>query len=230
MDRHAIAGSTVFVSHETYTPARGGSASAEINALRQVFGPDADAVVITNTKGFTGHAMGAGIEDVVAIKALETGIVPPVPNYKEPDPELGHLNLSTGGAYPVRYALRLAAGFGSQIAMTLLRWTPVPDGRHRLPDELGYAYRIVDPAAWQRWLAQAAGTADAAARGRAAPAAGRRRPAHRPSVAPVVGSGRKLRRSSPRRSAATTGGGPASQRAAARRSRRRPRRPRSVMR
>ncbi|MFZ1178294.1 MAG: acyltransferase domain-containing protein, partial [Mycobacterium sp.] len=56
VDRHAIAPSTVFVSHETYTPARGGSAAAEINALRRVFGADADAVVITNTKGFTGHA------------------------------------------------------------------------------------------------------------------------------------------------------------------------------
>ena len=160
LDRHAIAGSTVFVSHETYTPARGGSASAEIHALRRVFGSDADAVVITNTKGFTGHAMGAGVEDVVAIKSLETGTVPPVPNYKVPDPELGHLNLSTGGTYPVQYALRLGAGFGSQIAMTLMRWTPVPDGRHRLPDELGYEYRIVDQAAWRRWLAQAAGTAD----------------------------------------------------------------------
>jgi acyl transferase domain-containing protein/NADP-dependent 3-hydroxy acid dehydrogenase YdfG len=161
VDRHAIAPSTVFVSHETYTPARGGSAAAEINALRRVFGSDADAVVITNTKGFTGHAMGAGIEDIVAIKALETGLVPPVPNFKEPDPELGRLNLSVGGSYPVRYALRLGAGFGSQIAMTLMRWTPVPDGRHRPPDELGYEYRIIDRAAWRRWLAQASGRPDA---------------------------------------------------------------------
>ena len=152
VDRNDIAGSTVFVSHETYTPARGGSASAEINALRRTFGARAESIVITNTKGFTGHAMGAGIEDVVAIKSLETGIVPPVPNYKEPDPELGKLNLSVGGAYPVRHALRLAAGFGSQVAMSLLRWTPVPDGRHRAPNELGYAYRIVDPVAWQHWL------------------------------------------------------------------------------
>src|SRR5205823_5680673 len=37
-DRHAMAPSTVFVSHETYTPARGGSAAGEINALRSVFG------------------------------------------------------------------------------------------------------------------------------------------------------------------------------------------------
>ena len=161
VDRHAIAPSTVFVSHETYTPARGGSAAAEIHSLRRVFGPDADAVVITNTKGFTGHAMGAGIEDVVAIKSLETGLVPPVPNYKEPDPELGQLNLSVGGSYPVRYALRLGAGFGSQIALTLMRWTPMPDGRHRPPHELGYEYRIVDQAAWRRWLTTVAGRADA---------------------------------------------------------------------
>ncbi len=160
-DRRAIAPSTVFVSHETYTPARGGSASAEINALRRVFGADADKIVIANTKGYTGHAMGAGIEDVVAVKALETGIVPPVPNFKEPDPELGVLNLSTGGAYPVQHALRLAAGFGSQIAMSVLRWTPVPDRRHRAPDELGYAYRIVDAQAWQLWLDRITGRAGA---------------------------------------------------------------------
>jgi 3-oxoacyl-(acyl-carrier-protein) synthase len=61
-----VAPQTVFVSHETYTPARGGSASAEINALRHVFGEDADKIVIANTKGFTGHAMAAGIEDVIA--------------------------------------------------------------------------------------------------------------------------------------------------------------------
>ncbi|MFW2383024.1 MAG: type I polyketide synthase, partial [Acidimicrobiales bacterium] len=161
ISRSAIADEAMFVSHETYTPARGGSASAEINALRRVFGDGADRVVITNTKGFTGHAMGAGIEDVVAVKALETGIVPPVPNYREPDPELGNLNLSQGGSHPVRYALRLAAGFGSQVAMALLRWTPIRDGQHRSPDNLGYHYRIADPTAWQSWIDTIAGHADA---------------------------------------------------------------------
>ncbi|MBK9682990.1 MAG: SDR family NAD(P)-dependent oxidoreductase [Betaproteobacteria bacterium] len=155
--RAELAESTVFVSHETYTPARGGSASAEISALRHVFGAAADRIVITNTKGFTGHAMGAGIEDVVAVKVLETGLVPPVPNYREPDPELGVLNLSRGGAYPVSHALRLAAGFGSQIAMALLRWTPPADGQHRAPAQLGHAYRVVDAGAWQRWLDGLAG-------------------------------------------------------------------------
>jgi hypothetical protein len=87
--RHQAAPQMVFVSHETYTPARGGSASAEINALRRVFADVADKIVIANTKGFTGHAMAAGIEDVVAVKALETGCVPPVANFREIDPELG---------------------------------------------------------------------------------------------------------------------------------------------
>ncbi len=70
----------MFVSHETYTPARGGSAAAEIHALRDTFGEQANQVIIANTKGFTGHTMGVGVEDVVAVKALEFGIVPPIAN------------------------------------------------------------------------------------------------------------------------------------------------------
>jgi acyl transferase domain-containing protein/NAD(P)-dependent dehydrogenase (short-subunit alcohol dehydrogenase family) len=155
--RHEIAPQTVFISHETYTPARGGSAAAEIHALRRVFGDSADKIVIANTKGFTGHAMGAGVEDVLAVKALETGVVPPVANFKEVDPELGTLNLSKGGVYPVEYALRLGAGFGSQISMTLLRWTTTKDGVRRSPNALGYAYRVVDPNAWNAWLSRMAG-------------------------------------------------------------------------
>ncbi len=155
--RDQLAPRTVFVSHETYTPARGGSASAEISALRRVFGAAADQIVIANTKGLTGHAMGTGIEDVVAIKALETGCVPPVANFKEVDPELGSLNLSKGGAYPVEFALRLAAGFGSQISMTLMRLVPSASGVRPSPSALGYAYRIDDQAAWGSWLTRMTG-------------------------------------------------------------------------
>ena len=157
IQRHEIAPRMVFVSHETYTPARGGSAAAEIHALRQVFGDAADQIVIANTKGFTGHAMGAGVEDVLAVKALETGVVPPVANFKEIDPELGVLNLSKGGAYPVEYALRLGAGFGSQISMTLLRWVPTKDGARRGPHALGHGYRIADTGTWHAWLDRIAG-------------------------------------------------------------------------
>ena len=156
ISRHQIAPQTVFVSHETYTPARGGSASAEIHALRSVFGDVADRIVIANTKGFTGHAMATGIEDVVAVKALETGCVPPVANFKEVDPELGPLNLSKGGAYPVEYAIHLGAGFGSQISMLMLHWVKTKDGIHRSVNSLGYAYRIADAGAWNSWLSSVA--------------------------------------------------------------------------
>ena len=154
--RQQIAPHTVFVSHETYTPARGGSASAEVDALRRVFGDAADRIVITNTKGLTGHAMATGIEDVVAVKALETGLVPPVANFKEIDPELGPLNLSKGGVYPVEYALHLGAGFGSQISMMLLRRVPTKDGVRPSPNALGYAYRVGDANAWNSWLSRIA--------------------------------------------------------------------------
>ncbi len=157
INRYQIAPETVFVSHETYTPARGGSASAEVFALRHVFKEAADQIVVANTKGATGHPMAVGIEDVVSVKILETGIVPAVPNFKEVDPELGHLNLSKGGPYPVRYALRLGAGFGSQICMTLLRWAPTPDGKRQPPSALGYRYRIEDTNAWNNWLKRLTG-------------------------------------------------------------------------
>ena len=69
----------------------------------------------------------------------------------------GPLNLSKGGSYPVEYALRLAAGFGSQISMTLLRWVATKDGVHRSQNALGYTYRIVDDEAWKTWLSRIAG-------------------------------------------------------------------------
>jgi malonyl CoA-acyl carrier protein transacylase len=151
ISRNQIAAETVFVSHETYTPARGGSASAEIHALRQAFGDNANQVVIANTKGFTGHTMAVGIEDVVAVKALEYGIVPPIANIQngfEPDPELGDLNLSRGGKYPIQYSLRLGAGFGSQLAMTLLRKIS------------GQGERVNQPA-YRKWLSEISGYPDA---------------------------------------------------------------------
>ncbi len=152
--RASMAPQMVFISHETFTPARGGSAQTEVRALRTVFGDRADDIVIANTKGMTGHAMGTGIEDVLGVKALETGEVPPVPNHREVDPELGSLNLSRGGSYPVEYALRLGAGFGSQLALSLIRRIPGP---RRNAHELGYTSRIEDGARWRAWLSEMSG-------------------------------------------------------------------------
>jgi malonyl CoA-acyl carrier protein transacylase len=145
INRYHIAPDTVFMSHETFTPARGGSASAEVAALRRVFGQAASEIVMANTKGFTGHPMGVGIEDVIAVKILEHAIVPPVPNFREVDPDLGPLTLSRGGRYPVKYAIHLAAGFGSQIAMTLTRHIP------------GSLDRVDNAALYQKWLDDVSG-------------------------------------------------------------------------
>ncbi|MHB0997549.1 MAG: acyltransferase domain-containing protein, partial [Elusimicrobiales bacterium] len=119
LKRSEMAPYTMFMSHETYTPARGGSASAEVKALKAAFGPSAEKVVVSNVKGFTGHTMGASLEDAIAVRALNTGIIPPIANYKEPDPELAGINLSKGGHYDLKYALRFAAGFGSHMGMSM---------------------------------------------------------------------------------------------------------------
>ena len=129
LSREEIAGQLMFMSHETYTPARGGSAQAEVEALRKTFGDQAQEIIIANTKGFTGHPQGAGIEEAVALMALAHQEIPPVPNFKEPDPDLGPLRLSEGKAYPVTYALRLSAGFGSQVAIALYKRLSGLEGR-----------------------------------------------------------------------------------------------------
>ena len=148
LDRQQFATRTMFMSHETYTPARGGSAAAEISALRDTFGDTANQVMITNTKGYTGHTMGVGVEDVVAVKGLENRLVPPIANIGdgfEPDPDLGDLNLSrSAGKQDVEFALRLGAGFGSQIAMALFRRVAGEGAR-------------VEKDAYNRWLAAVAG-------------------------------------------------------------------------
>ena len=116
----------VFYSHETYTPARGGSAQSEVRALRKTFGDSTDEMVIANTKGFTGHPMGVGIEDASMFYGLLNKRIPPIANHKVLDEELGNLNLSKGGDYSeLKYGLRFAAGFGSQIGLSMVRSWPI---------------------------------------------------------------------------------------------------------
>jgi 3-oxoacyl-(acyl-carrier-protein) synthase len=117
-----IATHGVYFSHETCTHASDASSCSgnEVAALRTAFGDDlVSKLLILNTKGFTGHPMGVSFEDVTAVEVLMRQTVPPVPNYKEKDEYLGDLNISKGGPYACRYALRFAAGFGSQVAFAL---------------------------------------------------------------------------------------------------------------
>ncbi|MCF2139109.1 MAG: SDR family NAD(P)-dependent oxidoreductase [Candidatus Lokiarchaeota archaeon] len=116
-----IARKGMFVSHETYTPARGGSSESELEALSNTFGPDVSKLLIINTKGFTGHLMGVGMEEAVAIKSIEYGIIPPIANFGKIDPKYSKFYFSTGIKERKDYAIRFAAGFGSQIAILMFR-------------------------------------------------------------------------------------------------------------
>jgi 3-oxoacyl-(acyl-carrier-protein) synthase len=114
----------VYYSHETFTNASATTSCAfvEVEALRRVLGSELiQELMITNTKGFTGHPMGVSFEDVAAIQGLRVGKIPPVANFKQHDPNLNQgqpLRLSSGGIFVHRYALRFAAGFGSQLAFS----------------------------------------------------------------------------------------------------------------
>lgn len=117
-----IASHGVYFSHETSTHASDASSCSgnEVAALREAFGDELlSKMLILNTKGFTGHPMGVSFEDVAAVEVLMCQSVPPVVNYKEKDEYLGDLKISQGGRYACRYALRFAAGFGSQVAFAL---------------------------------------------------------------------------------------------------------------
>ncbi|HHT27824.1 MAG TPA: beta-ketoacyl-ACP synthase II [Firmicutes bacterium] len=61
----------------------------ETLAVKSVFGAHAEKVAISSTKSMTGHLLGAagGVEAVICVKALETGILPPTINYEQPDPD-----------------------------------------------------------------------------------------------------------------------------------------------
>ena len=111
----------VFMSHETFTPARGGSAEAEVEALRRTFPNHYPQIVITNTKGFTGHTLGAAIEDAVLVKSLQQRRVPPIANLSRVPEAFADLKFSSGQAGDFEYGLHLSAGFGSHFAFLMLR-------------------------------------------------------------------------------------------------------------
>lgn len=119
--RKELSEQMAYMSHETYTFANGGAAKAEIDALNYVFRENLSGIVVSNTKGFTGHPMGVGIEDAIAAYAFKMKRVPPIANLKEKDYELGNVKYSDGENFDFKYILRFAAGFGSQMVYLLLQ-------------------------------------------------------------------------------------------------------------
>lgn len=61
----------------------------ETISIKRAFGQNAKNIVVSSTKSMTGHLLGAagGIEAIFAIKAIETGLIPPTINLDSPDPE-----------------------------------------------------------------------------------------------------------------------------------------------
>ena len=72
-------------AHGTSTPL---GDAAESAAVKTVFKDHAHKVPISSTKSQLGHLLGAsgGVELVLAIRAINSGVVPPTINYDQPDP------------------------------------------------------------------------------------------------------------------------------------------------
>jgi 3-oxoacyl-[acyl-carrier-protein] synthase II len=108
-------------AHGTGTPMND---AAETLAIRSVFGPHADRLMVSSTKGASGHMLGAagGFEAVVTVRALETGWVPPTLHLETPDPrcDLDYVAGQARQASP-NVALSNAFGFGGANAVVVFR-------------------------------------------------------------------------------------------------------------
>lgn len=156
LNRVELARQSIYMSHETYTPPRGGCSQAEAEALKRAFGDAHTQIIIGNSKGMTGHAMGASLEDAILAKSLQYSKIPPIVNYSKPDPLLAGLNLSKGGDHSRKYGIKITAGFGSQGHFVLLK--KIADGDKR----------IIDPDKYKNWVKSVTemGTGDVQVRGR----------------------------------------------------------------
>jgi 3-oxoacyl-[acyl-carrier-protein] synthase II len=107
-------------AHATSTPA---GDTVEAGAIRAVFGAQAERLPVSSTKGATGHLLGAAgaLEALFAVRALETGTLPPTLNLDDPDPEcaLDHVANRARPA-PIRVAMSNSFGFGGVNAALVL--------------------------------------------------------------------------------------------------------------
>jgi len=128
--RHALADAGVTTADVDYVNAHGTSTPAndatETSAIRELFGADADRLIVSSTKSMIGHTLGAAgaIETVICLLAARDGIVPPTINYETPDPEC---DLSYAPNAPVERSIDVALsnsfGFGGHnVALVVRRW------------------------------------------------------------------------------------------------------------
>jgi 3-oxoacyl-[acyl-carrier-protein] synthase II len=98
----------------------------ETKAIKAVFGENAKNIPVSSTKSMHGHALGAagGIEAVISVRALETGMIPPTINYETPDPEcdLDYVP-NVARKHQAEYVLSNSFGFGGTNAcLVFKRW------------------------------------------------------------------------------------------------------------
>jgi 3-oxoacyl-[acyl-carrier-protein] synthase II len=86
---------------------------SETAAIKRVFGEVAYDIPVSSTKSVHGHLLGAAgaLEALIAIKALEEGVIPPTINFETPDPECD-LDYVPNEARPSRLNRFLSNGFG----------------------------------------------------------------------------------------------------------------------
>lgn len=99
--------------------------ASELRAIARVFGPQPH-LHISATKSMTGHLLGAAgaVEAIACVQAVQTDVVPPTINTRQPDAEFAdHLQLTLGqAAYrPVEYAMSNSFGFGGHTASLIVR-------------------------------------------------------------------------------------------------------------
>ena len=108
-------------AHGTATAAND---AGEAQAIRQVLG-DHD-VLVSSTKGMTGHLLGAAgaVEAVITAAALQKGILPPNVGCQHQDPACPVTLVTTHNQHhPSRYALSNSFGFGGHNAVIAFkRW------------------------------------------------------------------------------------------------------------
>src|SRR5207237_4642822 len=112
---------TYINAHGTSTPQ---GDVAETVAIKTVFGDHARKLVVSSTKGATGHMLGAAgaVEMVVCAKAIQTDSVPPTINYQYPDPECD-LDYVPNQARPMKVnaIVNNSFGFGGHNATLVAR-------------------------------------------------------------------------------------------------------------
>ena len=112
----------------TYINAHGTSThlndSCETQAIKTALGEASKKVMVSSTKGNTGHLLGAagGVEAVVCAKSVEEGFVPATINYIVPDEECDlDVVPNEGRNVEVKYAMSNSLGFGGHNASILLK-------------------------------------------------------------------------------------------------------------